>query len=43
MLGPNGIGKTTLLNAIASAAGVDVHTAPDKRHGRIEVGTTVVV
>ncbi|NBO46284.1 MAG: ABC transporter ATP-binding protein [Actinobacteria bacterium] len=43
LLGPNGIGKTTLLNAIASAAGVDVHTAPDKRHGRIEVGTTVVV
>jgi len=43
LLGPNGIGKTTLLNAIASAAGVPASTTPVKRHGRIEVGTTVVV
>ena len=43
LLGPNGIGKTTLLNAIAEAAGAHVDSHPDKRHGRIEVGTTVVV
>ncbi|NDB17891.1 MAG: ABC transporter ATP-binding protein [Actinobacteria bacterium] len=43
LLGPNGIGKTTLLNAIASAADVPVVTRPVRRHGRVEVGTTVVI
>ena len=43
LLGPNGIGKTTLLNAIAEAAGGQLDNPPQKRHGRIEVGTTVVV
>ncbi len=43
LLGPNGIGKTTLLNAVASAADVPVAARPVRRHGRVEVGTTVVI
>ncbi len=43
LLGPNGIGKTTLLNAVASAADVPVASRPVRRHGRVEVGTTVVI
>ena len=43
VLGPNGIGKSTLLNAIADACDAPVAIHPHRQHGRIEVGTTVAI
>ncbi|HEY7858998.1 MAG TPA: ABC-F family ATP-binding cassette domain-containing protein [Candidatus Nanopelagicales bacterium] len=45
LLGPNGAGKTTLLRLLAagSAGELDIHLAPDIRHGTVRVGKTVAV
>jgi len=43
LLGPNGIGKSTMINAIADACDTPVTVHPHRVAGRIDVGTTVVI